>query len=137
MRKAKRDFENNIPQKSIKNPKLFWSHGHIKLSTKSSVASLLEYIKNKSTIRFSDKENTDISQHQFSSVFVTEPNNEIPEFEKRTNRKITSIQITHDMVHKGTLKPGVNKSCGPDEVHPRPLKELVDYVSLQQRKTTS
>ena len=33
------------------------------------------------------------------------------------------------MVRNETLKLNVNKSCGPDEIHPQILIELVDHVS--------
>ena len=33
------------------------------------------------------------------------------------------------MIRSETLKLNVNKSCGPDEMHPQILTELVDVVS--------
>jgi len=34
------------------------------------------------------------------------------------------------MVRKEILSIDTNKAIGPDEIHPRILKELVDYISI-------
>ena len=42
---------------------------------------------------------------------------------------IFDIHITEDMVHNGIINLSLNKSCGPDELHPCLLFELVDELS--------
>ena len=129
LRKAKRLFEKGIAQRSKSNPKAFWSHTRRKLKTKCSVAPLLKDVKNKSSLRFKDKEKANILQKQFSSVFTKEPEGATPIIDKRTNSVLQDISITVDMVRLHLLKLNVNKSCGPDEIYPRMLLELADIIA--------
>ena len=129
LRKSERLFEKVIAQRSKSNPKPFWSHTRRKLKTKCSVAPLLEDVKNKSSLRFKDKEKANILQKQFSSVFTKEPEGATPIIDKRTNSVLQDISITVDMVRLHLLKLNVNKSCDPDEIYPRMLLELADIIA--------
>ena len=93
LRKSRRLFEKGIAQRSKSNPKAFWSHTRRKLQTKCSVAPLLEDVKNKSYLRFKDKEKANILQKQFSSVFTKEPEGATPIIDKRTNSVLQDISI--------------------------------------------
>ena len=129
LRKAKRDFEQNIASKIKSNPKSFWSHVRQKLKSKSGIAPLLQDPKDKSSTKFNDKEKADILQNQYSSVFTIEPCQDLPSLDRRTNNRIPEIEIDKVMVENEINKLNVNKSMGPDEIHPRLLKELVAFVA--------
>ena len=129
MRKSKREFEKNIGAQSISNPKIFWSHVRSKLKTKSGVAPLLQDVTDKTSTKFDDKEKANILQKQFVSVFTKEPNDDVPVLGKKTEAILSCTQVTYEMVRKKILKLNVNKSCGPDEMHPRVLIELVDHIT--------
>ena len=77
---------------------------------------------------FDDKDKADIMQDQFASVF-TKPNDNLPEFNPRTNSILGNILITREMVRKKILALDVSKSVGPDEISPRLLREIADHVS--------
>ena len=66
-----------------------------------------------------------------SSVFTVEqPNENMPLFQKRVfEKEIDSIDISEDMVRKKLLKLKVNKSPGPDAIHPRVLHEIAEEIS--------
>ena len=66
---------------------------------------------------------------QFSSVFTREPDNDIPKLDKRTDASITDLFVTEKMVKIKILMLDINKSCGPDDIHPRILIELVGSIS--------
>ena len=119
MRKAKRDFEKNICQNPKNNPKKFWWYVRHKLKTKSGVAPLLENVKDRESMKFDDQDKANILQRQFSGVFTREPDTEIPELPKRTKTNVRSPMVTETMVRKEILRLKVNKSCGPDDVHPQ------------------
>ena len=53
----------------------------------------------------------------------------MPPFDKRTNAKIYNIVVSEEIVRDEITNLNLNKSCGPDEVHPRLLFELVDDLS--------
>ena len=126
MRKAKRNFEKDIAQKSKNIPKAFWSYVRSKLKTKAGVGPLLANVKDKTSTNFTDDKKANILQDQFSSVFTREPEGELPSFSNRTMANIIDIHITEDMMHNDL---SLNKSCGPDELHSRLLFELVDELS--------
>ena len=58
-----------------------------------------------------------------------EPNAEVPVLDKNTEVNLPNINITEEMVRNEILKLNVNRSCGPHEMHPQILIELVDLVS--------
>ena len=76
------------------------------------------------TLRHSDEEKADILQSQFCSVFTREPEGEIPQLEPRIWERLERLVITHEWVLKALMKTNITKSCGPDELHHRMLKEL-------------
>ena len=39
------------------------------------------------------------------------------------------LNVTFEMVVTEVRNMKSNKSCGPDEIHPKMLKELIDFVS--------
>ena len=86
-------------------------------------------VKDKTSSKFTAVENANILRDQFSSVFTHEPEGELPPFSTRTIASIFDILITEDMVHNKIIKLSLNKSCGPDELHPWLLLELVDELS--------
>ena len=129
MRQAKRRFERDIAKKSKSDPNVFWSHIRHRLKTKSGVAPLLENPQEKDSMKFSDVDKANILQNQFSSVYVKEPEGDIPILNCRTLMSIAELHVTSNMVRQEILNMNVNKSCGPDEISPRILKELVDLLS--------
>ena len=128
-RQAKRNFENDIAKKSKSNPKVFWCHIRSRLKTRSGVAPLLEDENDKDSIKVLDEEKANILQKQFSSVYTLEPPGEIPKLACRTDMWIDNLYITYVMVQKEILNMNVNKSCGPDEIHPLILKKLINSIN--------
>ena len=122
-----------IQQKLPRTPKvtqnIFWSHVQLKLKTKNCVAPLLKNNNDKNSVKFDDTEKANILPRQFSSVFTWEPVGETPAFDKRMNTRIFNLHITVKMVRQEFLNINANKSCGPDEIHPRHLIELVGFIS--------
>ena len=93
------------------------------------MAPFLQDEKDDTLTIFDDKEKANILQKQFVSVFTKEPNAEVPVFDKTTEVNVPNINITEEMVRNKILKLNVNKSCGPDKMHPKILIELADLVS--------
>ena len=122
LRKAKRDFERYVAENSKDNPKLFWSYSRRKLKAKTGIAPLLEDKEKKESLKFDDEEKANILCNQFSSVFSVEPEGDIPKIADRTESKILELEITVETVLEALQRLNVNKSMGPDGIHPRLLK---------------
>ena len=129
LRKVKKLFEKGIAAEATKNPKRFWSHSRRKLSTKTGVAPLLENASDPNSLKFDDGAKADILQKQFLSVFTTESIEEIPKLSQRTTSIISSLTIIEDDVQKRLSSLNPNKSCGPDGIPSRILKELADIIA--------
>ena len=57
-------------------------------------------------------------------MFTRESEGEIPQLEPRIGERLERLEMTHEWVLKTLMKTNITKSCGPDELHPRMLKEL-------------
>ena len=129
IRKAKRTFEGDVAEKALTNPKAFWCHVNSKLKSKVGVSPLLENEDDKESIKFYDKEKANILQKHFYSVFTNEPEGNIPILTRRTDTCISTMHATSDMIKKKIMDININKSCGPGDIHPRVLNELVGIIS--------
>ena len=69
-------------------------------------------------------EKTEVLSKFFSSVFISEPNGEIPIISINCTNKFHNINITEEMVLNKLQNLNTSKSPGPDAIHPRVLEEL-------------
>lgn len=129
MSRARRRYEKNICNKSKTKPKVFWSHVRGKMKSASGVSPLLETPNDKSSLKHEDHEKASILQKQFCSVFTIEPEGQLPDFPRRTQQSIDEIVITKEMVKQRLKELDTNKSFGPDEMHPKFLKELAENIA--------
>ena len=129
-RKATKLLEKSVAKQAKSNPKAFWKFTQSKLKTRSGIPDLLIDKKNKIYTK-TDQEKADTFSDQFSSVFTTEPDtNELPDFEERKYKEaIDTLEITNEMVKNKLKKIKVNKSPGPDNIHPRVLHEISDSIT--------
>ena len=74
-------------------------------------------------MKFTDEEKANILQQQFHSVFTREPDGDAPSLPSRTDCILDKILVTAKLVEEEIDKINVNKSCGPDNIHPKMLKE--------------
>ena len=101
------------------------------MKTKNRRCALLEDNKDPESARFEDQDKANVLQKQFSSVFTREPDTDIPKLDKNTDASmiIYTLFLTNERVREEILNLNVNKSCGPDNVHPRLLIELAENLS--------
>ena len=87
-----------------------------------------------------DKEKADILAEFYSSFFTKEPPGPIPEPKKQyLNSELRDTVFTEDRIKKKLMTLKTSKSPGPDQLHPRILKEMSHVITkpLQQIFTLS
>lgn len=132
-RRLKRDMEKTIAKEAKRNPKKFWNYVKSKTKTRDGVSNLVvpgptEDGQEKETSN--DDEKCEVLLEYFSSVFTKEPPGEIPKLPpKKVLSYLNHLIITEDMIIKKIEKLNISKSPGPDEIHPRILKETSNIIA--------
>ena len=133
--------QDNAQQRAVAaecklNPKKFWGYvksktntnnamGNIKVCNSTGVAEVIVDDERKSNA-FAD---------YFSSVFSHEPDTEFDKLLSiKCNYPMSDLKISHSMVLEKLTKLRIDKSPGPDNIHPRVLKELQDQLSIPTAK---
>ena len=83
------------------------------------MAPPLQDEKNETSTKLDEKENWNIIQKQFFSIFTKEPNAEVPVLDKKTEVNLPNINITEEMTRNEILQLNANKSYKPDKIHPK------------------
>ena len=77
-----------------------------------------------------DKENAEVLNKYFSTVFTVEKTVYDKVIPNKTECKRLNIDITQDLVKKKLSKLKIGKSPGPNGIHPSVLRELLEVISL-------
>ena len=123
---AKKKYEKGIASDIKENPKSFWKY----VRTKTQTRSVIGDIKDNHGQRVSnDKNKAEVMNNFFSSVFTVE-DKYLPKCDLLVDNSICDVVVTIDKVKKLLKSLNVSKSAGPDEIHPRFLKELAEPLAL-------
>ena len=124
VQKATREHEKRIAENAKKNPKGFWSYANQKTKTKEKVPEI--YTNNdKTATTANNQEKAAILNNFFASVFTSEPQGDVPTPTDRHYREaLTTVEFDEEAIAKKLKSLDPSKSKGPDNIHPRVLKEL-------------
>jgi hypothetical protein len=121
---AKRDFEDKLARNIKDDPKSFFAYARSKHNTKASVGPLK---KADGSLEADDAECAELLNKQFSGVFTREDEEHIPDpvnlFHGRNEERLEEVQIAEQDVAMMLSKLKPDKAQGPDEIHPRILRE--------------
>ena len=117
--------------KSVKdNPKVFWKYVNSKTKSNKAIGDshIVDGLQNK-TVVTTDQVKADVFSEYFASVFTNEPLHNIPDpMHPMPENSMPNIQISAEIIGKELDKLNVNKSCGPDNLHPRILRVITGYL---------
>ena len=128
-RKSIKVFEKSITDKIRSNPKSFWKYANSKRKCKIKIGDLTA---DNGSIIDSDENKVDLLNSFFTSVFTKEDLSNMPTFHDRIKQKesfLTNIDFSKEDVKKILHSLDISKSPGPDNFHPRILKELSNELS--------
>ena len=120
------EFEKRLSENIVNNSKSFYSYVKSKQRSKDKIGPL----KNDrgEIIIMKDEQMCTVPNDYFLSIFTTEDVEYFPisqqMFHGTENYQLWDIIIKKDMMQKKLEELNSNKSQGPDEIHPRLLKEL-------------
>ena len=130
-RKAAKEVERQISNNAKSNPKGFWRHVRDRLKTNTDVANLVDRRNSDvNCMADTDQGKAEVLAHFFSSVYTREPLDDLPTPTPRPLQEtLTNMVISKEEMLKklNTLK--IDKSPGPDGIHPRLLRELANEIS--------
>ena len=90
----------------------------------------LVFLKDGGSLTKDDSEKAEVLNNYFSSVFTQEDINNIPIFKSQCDNIIEDLNISSNDMVKALKSLKINKSPGPDSIHPRLLKELAVEISI-------
>ena len=120
-----REKELKLARDFKENPKLLHNFVRSKMKVKDRIGPLEN---SEGEVCCERKMKAKLLNDQFKSVFVRENLNNIPEVE-RTVVNITDVLIDEEIVKKKLSKLKEDKAMGPDEIHPKILRECSEQLA--------
>ena len=129
-RNAVKKYEGKIAKRSKTNNKAFCKFVNSKIKLRSKIPSLYPTNKPDSIMVTDENEKAGIFGRFFSSVFVKEPEwTRILDYEEKPRiSKELELTITKKIITKTLHDLIINKSPGPDNLHPKIFKELSQEI---------
>ena len=124
--------QNNIAILSKSNPKKFWSYVNSKVKSHNQIGDLnyTKSVTNGQKVATTNEEKVDILNDYFSSVFIEESYEEVEEVAICGIPNMEKIVINEEIILKKLDNLNVNKSAGPDQIHPRVLYEVRKEIAF-------
>ena len=115
------------------NPKKFWAHIKSKTKLTNDIPDLITSVNNdgSSNMTSSAADRAEALSSYFSTVFTREPDIDVQCISSENIKNVPLMPIftvQDDQVAKKINSLNVSKSPGPDNLHPRVLKEIVNEI---------
>ena len=126
-RKAKREYEKKLAKEVRHNKRAFFRYVNSKLTVRPEISEMQnelgELVDNDIAI-------CSILGKYFNSVYSPQSTDEMPDMENMSESEIREIVITREEIQTGLEKLNVNKSCGPDNIHPLVLQKTASATCI-------
>ena len=126
-RKAKRIFEKRLAKGARHNKRAFYRYVNSKLTVRPEISEIQK--ENGETVD-KDSDICDTLGEYFSSVFSKTHTGQLPDMNEMFESEIGSIEVSQENIKKRLEKLNVNKSCGPDNIHPFVLQATACATSV-------
>ena len=126
-RVAKRLYEKKLAKEVRQNKRQFYRYVNSKLTVRPEISEMQNEL---GVLMDRDTDICNILAKYFNSVYTPTGNDEMPEMNEMYNNEINSINISREDVQKRLEKLNVNKSCGPDNIHPFVLQKTAIASSI-------
>ncbi|KAI8500844.1 hypothetical protein Bbelb_216620 [Branchiostoma belcheri] len=121
-------FEHRVVKDIKDNPKAFWRYVTSRIQTREKVGSL---ISEDGKVAESDAEKAEVLNYFFASVFTAEDMTIMPSIDSiPVASRLEDIDISEEKVFEKLSELNQSKSAGPDNIHPRLLKELARHLCI-------
>ena len=127
IRQAKRFYERKLAKGIRNNKRGFFKYVNSKLTVRPEIT---EMQNGNGVLVDADKDITNIMGAYFNSVYTVPGNDAMPDLNDMYESEISNIEISREDVQRRLEKLNVNKSCGPDNIHPRVLQETARAASV-------
>ena len=131
---AKRKVIKKIAKQAKSNPKQFWAYVNKKNNNRDSIPNLEvgNDISGNTITTETTAEKANLLAEYFTSVFTQEKDfsdivNECIDLSNIT--QMSDIQFKPEEIFKKLINLKISKSPGPDQIHPRVLKEIANEIS--------
>ena len=128
-RYLRKNFERNLVGSLKDNPKSFWRYATSRMKARSGVENLRTRNGNLTT---SDEEKAEVLNRFFVSVCTTEPDDpgHTQDIAGAYNgNRMLDVDISVDIVKKKLSALKISSAAGPDDIHPRILRETAHTLA--------
>ncbi|KAK6189771.1 hypothetical protein SNE40_001767 [Patella caerulea] len=130
-RTAHKEFEKSVAADVKDNPKSFWKYVRSKTKKCEGISNLE---KEDGTILYSNLEKAVELNNFFCGFFSKENTMSLPTVPIASSPTLDDIEISQDLVYSKLQKLNTTKSPGPDNLHPKVLKELAEVLKIPLSK---
>ncbi len=132
-RQAKLEYERRLAREAKQNPKKFWRYAKSHLKVKEGIPDLKTEQRGTDgsfQMATSNEDKAETLSSFFSNVFTDEPDGEVPVPGASNIRSpFQDEAVPLETVRKLLKELDPNKAMGPDNMHPRVLRELSDILA--------
>ena len=127
------DQQNKIAMEFKRNPKKFWSYVNRQTKMKDKIGELVISGSDGQQINaVTDQGKAEALNKFFASVFTREPDGLFAELQFNTSivHLMAKLEISTEEIKEKLKNININKSSGPDMIHPRILYELREELAF-------